>query len=158
MSCLIAEEAKAPSKVATSTSATVTPSARTFLVGHKCILAKIPFFKALLSDNWREGYHAERMEVTEEATFGGDEASGVLSLQPPVAAVNIDGFIKDGVRIEIFARLIDFVYTGIISPSSTLLTFIGFSTTDPTRTLVRHRFGRRNSRVAERHYRARSGC
>jgi hypothetical protein len=25
------------------------------LVGHKCVLAKIPFFKALLSETWREG-------------------------------------------------------------------------------------------------------
>jgi len=75
----------------------------TVLMAHKCVLAKIPFFKALLSDTWREGQRADGFEAGEGAAT--TESS-------PVAEVDITGFTKDGVRIEIFSMLLDFIYTG----------------------------------------------
>jgi len=39
-------------------------------------------------------------------------------LQQSVAEVDIDGFTKDGVRIEIFSKLLDFIYTGQVAVAS----------------------------------------
>ena len=86
------------------------------LVGHKCVLAKIPFFKALLSETWREGQRPGQGEEPLNGPLNGEEdASEALEasvLQQSVAEVDIDGFTKDGVSIEIFRKLLDFIYTG----------------------------------------------